>query len=238
MSDERDRQGSGFRVQGSGLRADVTSWRRTLNPRRWFPLRHLFVRRVANVHPSEGGAAAAADAAVSTPVGALMAGHVLRDGELVLLILRPSRWFILLSSLKFMAIVTIFTIFGVLFEDALHIPRRRAVEAGVWLGIGRVMWAVLQWMGRLYVLTDLRIIRLSGVFTVSVLDCALRKVARTMLESNLMEKIVRIGSIVVIPQDEEAPIFQWHMVARPRLVHKQILSAIHRAKQGNLGCHR
>ena len=203
-----------------------------------FIVRNLLVRRVGNIHPSEGGAAAAADAAVSTPVGALMAGHVLRDGELVLLILRPSRWFILLSSLKFMAIVTIFTIFGVLFEDALHIPRRRAVEAGVWLGIGRVMWAVLQWMGRLYVLTDLRIIRLSGVFTVSVLDCALRKVARTMLESNLMEKIVRIGSIVVIPQDEEAPIFQWHMVARPRLVHKQILSAIHRAKQGNLGCHR
>jgi Na+-transporting NADH:ubiquinone oxidoreductase subunit NqrE len=198
----------------------------------WF-----IVRR--DVHASEGGAAAAtAEAAVSTPVGALMAGHVLRDGELVLLILRPSRWFILLSSLKFLAIVTIFAIFGVLFEDALHIPRRRAIEAGVWLGIGRIMWGVLQWMGRLYVLTDMRIIRLSGVFNVSVFDCALRKVARTMLESNLMEKIVRIGSIVIIPQDEEAPIFQWHMVARPRLVHKQILSAIHRAKQGNVGCHR
>jgi hypothetical protein len=197
----------------------------------------FIVRR--DVHPSEGAAAAAAaDAAVSTPVGALMAGHVLRDGELVLLILRPSKWFILLSSLKFLAIVTIFAIFGVLFEESLHIPRRRAIEAGVWLGLGRIMWAVLQWMGRLYILTDLRILRLSGVFSVSVFDCSLRKVARTLLDSNLMEKIFRIGSIVVIPQDEEAPMFQWHMVARPRLVHKQILSAIHRAKQGNLGCHR
>jgi hypothetical protein len=200
------------------------------------------VRRAANVHPSEGAAAAAAaaaaEAAVSTPVGALMAGHVLRDGELVLLILRPSKWFIPLSSLKFLAIVTIFAIFGVMFEETLHLPRRRAIEAGFWLGIARVMWAVLQWMGRLYILTDMRILRLSGVFTVSVFDCSLRKVARTLLEANLMEKLFRIGSIVVIPQDEEAPIFQWHMVARPRQVHKQILSAIHRAKQGNLGCHR
>jgi hypothetical protein len=190
-----------------------------------------------DVHASEG-AAAAAEAVVSTPVGALMAGHVLRDGELVLLILRPSKWFILLSSLKFLAIVAIFAIFGVMFEETLHIPRRRTMEAGVWLGVARIMWAVLQWMGRLYILTDMRILRLSGVFTVSVFDCALRKVARTLLDGNLMEKMVRVGSIIIIPQDEEAPVFQWHMVARPRLVHKQILSAIHRAKQGSIGCYR
>jgi hypothetical protein len=195
----------------------------------------FIVRR--DVHASEG--AAAADAAVvSTPVAALMAGHVLRDGELVLLILRPSRWFILLSSLKFLAIVSIFAIMAVLFDEQLHITRRRALEAGVWLGVGRIMWATLQWMGRLYILTDLRILRLSGVFNVSVFDCALRKVARTLLDASLVEKLVRVGSIVVIPQDEEAPMFQWHMVSRPRQVHKQILTAIHRAKQGGLGCHR
>jgi len=195
------------------MRADVTGESRTLSPRKWFPLRHLFVRRVANVHASEGGAAAAADAAVSTPVGALMAGHVLRDGELVLLILRPSRWFILLSSLKFMAIVTIFTIFGVLFEDALHIPRRRAVEAGVWLGIGRVMWAVLQWMGRLYVLTDLRVVRLSGVFNVDIIDCPLRKVAQARLVPSFRERLVRLGSIEVIPRDDTCPAADWRTIA-------------------------
>src|SRR5688572_8171479 len=98
-----------------------------------FIVRTFLVRR--DVHASEGGAvaaaaAAAAEAAVSTPVGALMAGHVLRDGELVLLILRPSKWFILLSSLKFLAIVTIFAIFGVMFDEALHLPWRRTIEAG------------------------------------------------------------------------------------------------------------
>ncbi len=195
------------------------------------------VRRATHVHPSEGGAATA-DAAVSTPVAALMAGHVLRDGELVILILRPSRWFILLSSLKFLAVVSIVTILSVVFDDVLHVHPRRAIEMGVWLAVGRLMWAVLQWMGRLYMLTDLRILRLSGVFNVSVFDCALRKVARTMLESTFKEKLFRVGSVDVNPQDEEQPIFQWHMVARPAHVHKQILAAIQRAKQGGLGCHR
>jgi hypothetical protein len=228
MNDGEADMGLGFGVHGSGVNPNVDT-----------PEPHgLLVRR--DVHASEGGAAAAAaaEAAVSTPVGALMAGHVLRDGELVLLILRPSKWFILLSSLKFLAIVTIFAIFGVMFDEALHVHPRRTIEAAVWIGIARVTWAVLQWMGRLYILTDMRILRLSGVFTVSVFDCALRKVARTLLDLSLAERLFRIGSIVVIPQDEEAPIFQWHMVARPRQVHKQILSAIHRAKQGNLGCHR
>ena len=215
----------------------AATWNALGRVRSFIAQRFPFVVR-RDVHASEGGAAAADAAVVSTPVAALMAGHVLRDGELVLLLLRPSRWFILLSSLKFLAIVTIFAIMAVLFDEQLHITRRRALEAGVWLGVGRLMWATLQWMGRLYILTDLRILRLSGVFTVSVFDCALRKVARTLLDASLVEKIVRVGSIVVIPQDEEAPMFQWHMVSRPRQVHKQILSAIHRAKQGGLGCHR
>ncbi len=38
----------------------------------------------------------------------MLARHILRDGEVVLLVTKPSLWFILLSSLRFMAIVSIF----------------------------------------------------------------------------------------------------------------------------------
>jgi len=39
----------------------------------------------------------------------------------------------------------------------------------------RLMWAIQQWTARLYVLTDMRILRIAGVFNVSIFDCPLRK---------------------------------------------------------------
>src|SRR5205823_13285612 len=86
---------------------------------------------------SEGGAAAA-PAATTSPVSALMAGHVLRDGELVLLLLRPSRWFILLTSLRYLAIVALLMLLSVIFDDKLHGPRRQYIEIGLLLIVGRL----------------------------------------------------------------------------------------------------
>jgi hypothetical protein len=186
-------------------------------------------------HASEGGAAAAPAAPAATnPVTALMAGQVLRDGELILLLLRPSKWFILLTGLRFIAIVLLLMALVVIFEEKLH-GRRQYLEAGLLLIVGRLTWGVLQWMGRLYILTDLRIIRLSGVFSVDVFDCPLRKVARTLLEISFQERLCRIGTIAIIPQDEELPIAHWQMIAHPRKVHEQIVATISKAKQGGTG---
>jgi hypothetical protein len=182
------------------------------------------------MYASEGAAAAG-----STPLEALMAGRVLRDGELVLLLLRPSRWFILLSSLKFLAIVLILMILAVVFDERLHYRSRQYVEIGGFLMAGRLMWGVLQWMGRLFILTDLRIIRLSGVFSINSYECPLRKVARTLLERTFKEQLVRIGTIVIVPQEEEFAIGYWQMVPRPKEVQQRIATAVSRAKQGGVG---
>lgn len=156
----------------------------------------------------------------------------MRDGELVMLVLRPSRWFILLSSLRFLAIVAILVISGVILDGRIPIRARQCVEIGIFLMAGRLMWAVLQWMGRYYLLTDVRIMRLSGVFSVEIYDCPLRRVARAILEISFKERLVGIGSIVIVPQDEQSPLGHWQMVSRPREVHHQVAAAIARAKQG------
>jgi len=179
--------------------------------------------------PSNGVAAAP----VAAPAAAMLAGHVLRDGELVILMLRPSRWFILLGGIKFLATVAILTALAVIFHEKLRYSSpNRIIEAGIFVMAGRLMWAVLQWMGRLYILTDLRILAVSGVFSLDVFDCPLRRVARTLLESTIKEQICRIGSISIIPQDQEVPIGSWRMVPRPVQVHEKILATIARAKQG------
>jgi hypothetical protein len=191
--------------------------------------------RMPRMQSSDGAAAADPPAVVAaTPLAALLSGQILRDGEVVILLLRPSRWFILLTSLRFLAICAIFMILAVLFDEKIGRTSRHYLNAGAFLIAGRLTWATLQWMGRLYILTDLRILRISGVFHIDIFHCALRKVARTFLDSAFKEKLCRVGTITIIPQDEEEPIGYWQMVAQPRRIYHQVLSAIRRAKQGSV----
>lgn len=107
------------------------------------------------------------------------------------------------------------------------------VAAGTSVIAGRVMWSILNWMGRLYVLTDMRILRLSGVFAIEIFDCPLRKVAITRVVYSFRERLWRLGSIEIIPKDDQgSPPGLWQTIRRPMKVHEQILDAIHRAKCG------
>lgn len=183
------------------------------------------------------GAAAAAPVASGTSLATLLASHILRDGELVLLILKPSMWFILLSSLRFVAVALILTIAAKLLHGQFQGPAHYGyVELGTAVIVGRLLWATLQWMGRLYILTDLRILSLAGVFNVEVFDCPLRKVARTRLIRGLQDRLVRVGSVEIIPQDESYPIGIWQTVAKPIQVQQQIVMTINRARQGGFLC--
>lgn len=187
------------------------------------------------LHASEGGAAAAADALpFRTSLAALLTGHILRDGEVVLLILKPSMWYIVFSSMRFAAAVLIVAIAAQLWLHQPHVAGSVAY-AGAFLLAGRVMWAALHWMGRLYVLTDLRIVRLSGVFNVEIFDCALRKVAGTRLTRTFREKLWRLGSIEIIPADDSCPPSTWQTVGRPAEILAKVQATIERARQGGQG---
>ena len=192
---------------------------------------------IGDVRASEGGAAAAADSvpSVRTSLGALLAGHILRDGEVVLLILKPSMWYIVFSSLRFLAAGLIAGIAARLWVHNSHAVSS-IVYTATFVVAGRVMWAILQWQGRLYVLTDMRVVRLSGVFSVEILDCALRKVAQTRLTRTFREKLWRLGSIEILPVDDSCPPSVWQTVNKPAEVQAKIQSTIDRAKQGGFPC--
>jgi hypothetical protein len=181
--------------------------------------------------PVGGVAGAAVGAALPMPISlaSLMAGHVLREGEVIILIIKPSLWSIPLEMLRSVTAMLIAVIACSLWIEHPHLY----FEAVAFLLVGRTMWAVLNWMGRLYVLTDQRIIRMAGIFTFEIDDCPLRKVVRARLLTPLRERLLRIGSIEIIPQDDSRPIWAWQWVGQPRKVHEQVLRAIRRAKQGS-----
>ncbi len=183
------------------------------------------------LHPIEGAAAAVVPVKPRASLATLIAAHVLRDSEIVLLIVKPSLWYVLLVSLRFIAAVLIAAIAARVYYDSSPASLRLYLELSTFLIFGRLTWAMLNWMGRIYVLTDRRILRLSGVFSVDVFECPLRHIARTRLVCTCREQVVYTGSIEIIPQDEIRPVDYWQTIARPKEIHEEILAAISRAKQ-------
>jgi len=171
----------------------------------------------------------AARPVVSTSTATLLASHVLRDGEVILLILKPSLWTILFSCIPAIALALIIMISaGLRSANHTHI----GVELGFMLVAVRAGWAVMNWAGKLYLLSDLRIVRISGVFCPQIQDIPLRKIARTRLVRSHQERLFRIGSIEIIPESDQYPWSVWQSVPKPDEVLETIRRTITRAKQG------
>jgi hypothetical protein len=189
-------------------------------------------------HPAEAAAAGSPAASIGagrvTSLGTLLGSHVLRDGELVLLILKPSLWFIAFNSLVFVLVTASTSAALALIDRRMH--DQFYFEAALFVIAGRLMWAVLEWMGRLYILTDQRVLRITGIFSVDVFDCPLRKVVRARMVSTSREKLVGVGSIEIIPADEAIPSAIWQTIANPKEVLERLRAAITRAKQSGTGC--
>lgn len=180
----------------------------------------------------EAVAPAAVEPAAATSIATLLTRHIVRDGEVILLMLKPSLWTIFFATLP-MAGVALIAMIGTRLwaQHHFHI----AVELGTMLVAGRAGWAILNWIGKLYLLTDMRIVRISGVFSPQIHDIPLRKVARTRVTASFRERIWRLGSIEIIPETDHWPWSVWQTISRPKHVDETIRRAVSRAKQG--GCY-
>jgi hypothetical protein len=184
---------------------------------------------VPQIYPTEE--AAPLSPAAGAGLAALLTSHVLRDGEIVLLTLKPSLLFIPLQAVRFAVIAGFFALLGIIGNGQLDPGDRLYVEIAIVLVACRLMVAALQWMGRLYVLTDQRILRLAGVFSTELFDCPLRKVAEARLADNTREQLLGLGTIEIIPCDDRRLPSGWQTIAHPREIHAKVLAAITRAKQ-------
>jgi hypothetical protein len=192
-------------------------------------------RRAPVTLTTEDAATAPVAVAAAPSLAALLTGHILHDGELVILILRPSLWFIVLQSLPAAAVVLLMAIIAAVADGHVTRHDRSYVAAALLLISARLMWSTLQWMGRLYILTDLRILRISGVFTIDLFDCPLRKVATTTLTALPGERLLGVGSIVIEPKMELVEPGVWQTIAQPREIHEKVVATIARAKQNGMG---
>jgi len=133
-----------------------------------------------------------------------------------------------LVKMRFVAVVLAVALALVLI-DARFKPAV-VLQTAMFVVACRLFWAVLHWMGRYHVLTDLRVLSLSGVFAVEVFDCPLRKVASVEHVYTVREPPLCLGTLAIRPADG-AQACLWQSIRRPVWVRERLLAAIARANQ-------
>lgn len=169
--------------------------------------------------------------AVEDPrAAAMLPEQLLHEGEIIILLLKPSPWFILLECLPMLGWIGLFLTAGLVLASQgwYVIGRTDMVLAALTLAGLRLFWQFLEWLSRVYVLTDRRIVRVRGVVRVQVFECALSRVQHTQVIFNLRERLLGLGSIYIATAGTVGADVSWRMLSRPLEVHQIILKTLDR----------
>jgi len=166
----------------------------------------------------------------------IVPAHLLSGGEIVVLAIKPSLWFILFVSVRWLLLTGLILLlalklpgWGELYE--LPLSRGILVKLGLAIGAARLAVAVLQWACRLYVLTDRRIMRMRGVFNIDIFECPLTRIQNTFMTLSFYERLVRLGSIHFATAGSGQVEAIWRNIVRPLEVHEQVRQAISKSRQ-------
>ncbi|MBI5863700.1 MAG: PH domain-containing protein [Planctomycetes bacterium] len=168
----------------------------------------------------------------TTPVAALA---MLDGGEIVELSIKPSLWFVAFAAARVVIVAQV-------AAAAVAIV---AVGGGGWsrtaaslvalfelLALLRGLVASLQWASRLYVLSNRRVMRFSGVLNVSLVECPLVQIAEAHIRLGFWQRVLRLGTIRMTPTNSRLPTVNWEHLAAPAHILEKLVRAIRRAQSG------
>jgi hypothetical protein len=158
---------------------------------------------------------------------------LLADGEVILLSIKPSRWFVLLTSIPVVVLAAFVAGGAAAAQYAGSLPEKYEIvyilsAAAV---LVRLVAACVQWMGLRYVLTDRRILRLRTLPATTVFELPLEVVAEAGVSASPPEKLVGCGSVVFLGEDRRSVGVAWVSVANPRQVARTVDEAVERHRR-------
>ncbi len=127
------------------------------------------------------------------------ASGVIDADETVLLMIRPSAWFIVTTSVRALppALAAGAALALATLDESIPWDVRGAVLASVAIVLARTAWQTVDWMVRLYVLTDRRVIVRRGPIP-EVSSCQLSEVAGVGQPRRLFERLTGTGSLAIL----------------------------------------
>lgn len=167
----------------------------------------------------------------------LLPAHLLDGDEIVILAIKPSLWFVVFASFRWLvATILLILAAGYLARAVPQLDTPMILRGAVALAAARIGVAVLQWVSRLYVLTNRRIMRLTGILNVDLFECPLTKIQNTYLTLAWYERLTGLGTISFATAGTGGIEASWINVNNPLELHERVRSAIHRAQRpGNGG---
>ena len=159
----------------------------------------------------------------------IISPSLLLPAEVVLFELKPSLWYVLFASLPIAAAGAALVALSLAVEQ-LESVRHLGMVIGMWIIGLRVAIALLQWLGRTYVLTDRRILIQSGVFNVKVEALGLERIEATFVAQAVVQRLPGIGTIFFRTGDAGRGSLSWEHVRRPKEVHGHVVAQIERWK--------
>lgn len=162
---------------------------------------------------------------------ALLPQQLLQSGEVIILLIKPSAWYILLESWRFLAGVVLALIIAVLLIGKgydLWASKTDLIFLAVGIGTIRLVWQLLEWLSRIYVLTDRRVLRIKGVLRISVFETQLANVQHTVTLFSIRERLFGLGTVGFATAGTAAIEAVWDMVARPLEVHQVVVETLNR----------
>ncbi|MBC24262.1 MAG: hypothetical protein CMJ32_10155 [Phycisphaerae bacterium] len=155
---------------------------------------------------------------------------IVGDDETVLLAVRPSPWYIVLSSLALLLLILVLTLGLAWMARLPWFPwsDHQAFALGVMVGFFVLAWRSFDWFNRMYVLTDRRVICRRGVIRVILFEAPLKNIQHTSIVVMVRERILGLGTIGFATSGTGIFDTWWESVREPFKVHSIVLEAIER----------
>jgi len=161
--------------------------------------------------------------------------RLIQDDEEIVLALKPSGWFVVLVSAPLLLAAVVVAAAAHLLGSYHVFGFSMNTVVAVCLGVVgvRLLAAFAQWLSRVYILTNRRVLRVRGVLRVEVFECPLPRVQHTELSLSLPERVFGLGTILFATAGTGAPEAAWVMIAKPTETHEIVVEYIRRAQNGS-----
>ena len=204
--------------------------RSPMRPRHW---RHP-ANRVQMSNSAGGGGDAGPQAVTPELVGAMVPAQILQEDEVVLVLTKPSLFFLFYSSFRFLvAALLLGVIAGQIpwLNTGLNLTPPTIALITVLACVGRLVWALLVWTSHIYMLTNRRILTIKGVINVHMFQAYLRKIQNTQVYRPIGQRLFATGTLgFSTAAAAGGPESTWVMINRPQETHDQVVAAMHKAR--------
>jgi uncharacterized membrane protein YdbT with pleckstrin-like domain len=171
----------------------------------------------------------AGQATIAGSLTGVIPSHLVDEGEQIIFAVKPSLWFIFFYPARVIALVAAALVASRYYPHLSEQVSRYIMQIGAVIIFLQLLFAFLEWVSRLYVLTDRRVMRIRGIFNIDIFEAPLVKIQNTYLTFALHERLFGLGTILIATAGTAWIEASWLNVNQPRELHERLRAAIREA---------